>query len=252
MVRYRKPLALGCAGLSMAMAMQAMADTAPAPAAPPATSIQSAQDADMGNIVVTARRRAETLQSVPLTVSAFSTQAIAEKGIHGMEDVAKLTPGLFFDKGFVQQDVRPNIRGLPATRGRPPIGILLDGIDISSESIATAGGGNLANLKLVDLERIEVVKGPQSALYGRVAFGGAINYISKDPSTEKMEGTINGEVGTYGRYEVRGALNVPLSDKFAVRMNGVYSYFDGFYKNGVTGNTIGGYRTAGGAIAAKF
>jgi iron complex outermembrane recepter protein len=248
MRHFRALLAVGGATLSIAMASQASAQAASDAPGEAASSVDSNA---LSEITVTARRREESLQSVPLTVTAISSEAILNKGIRDLSDVVKLTPGIFFDKGFVQQDVRPNIRGLPATRGRPPVGILLDGIDISSESIATAGAGNLANLKLIDLERIEVVKGPQSALYGRVAFGGAINYISKDPSTEKVEGTISGEVGTYGRYEARGAVNLPLSDTFAVRINGAYSYFDGFYKNDVTGKRIGGYKSGGGAIAVK-
>lgn len=219
----------------------------------PAASQTAAEtdDTQLEEITVTARRREENLQDVPLTVTALSAEAIETKGIRDIADVAKLTPGLFFDKGFVQQDTRPNIRGLPSTRGRPPVGVLLDGIDISSESIASAGGGNLANLKLVDFERIEVVKGPQSALYGRVAFGGAINYITKEPGDE-FEGYVSGEVGSYDLYELRGAVNVPVSDKFALRVNGLYSYFNGFYENQVTGKQIGGERSVGAAIAAKL
>jgi iron complex outermembrane recepter protein len=245
MRQFRTLLLISGATLSVAVSPQALAQAAPA------APVEEDSNA-LSDITVTARRREESLQSVPLTVTAISSVAILERGIHDLADVVKLTPGIFFDKGFVQQDVRPNIRGLPATRGRPPVGILLDGIDISSESIASAGAGNLANLKLIDLERIEVVKGPQSALYGRVAFGGAINYISKEPNTEKVEGTVNGEVGTFGRYEARGAVNLPVSDSFAVRVNGAYSTFDGFYRNEVTGKRIGGYKSGGGAIAFKF
>lgn len=220
--------------------------------APGQASADTADENQLSVITVTARRREESLQSVPLTVTAFSAESIATKGIRDFADVVKQTPGIFMDKGFVQQDVRPNIRGLPATRGRPPVGILLDGIDISTESIATAGGGNLANLKLVDLERIEVVKGPQSALYGRVAFGGAINYISKDPTSDRVEGYVSADAATYDRYEARGAINLPATDSLSFRVNGAYSYFDGFYDNETTGKRIGGYRSVGGAIASKF
>jgi iron complex outermembrane recepter protein len=206
--------------------------------------------AQIEEIVVTTRKREESLQQVPITVTAFTAEAIERQGIRGITEIAKYTPGLNFDKGFAPQDTRPNIRGLPTTRGRPPIGILLDGIDISSESIATAGGSSLMNLKLVDVERIEVVKGPQSALYGRVAFGGAINYVSKKPNTEKFEGTINTDLGTYGMREVRGAFNAPVSDKMAVRVNALYSYFNGFYDNTVSGERIGGWETYG--VAGAF
>jgi iron complex outermembrane receptor protein len=230
----------------------AFAQTTASAATPPVETAAADTGEQLLDITVTARRKAETLQNVPLTVTALSAENILNKGIRDVGDVAKYTPGLFVDKGFVQQDVRPSIRGLPSTRGRPPVGILLDGIDISTESIATAGGGNLANLKLVDLERIEIVKGPQSALYGRVAFGGAINYISKDPSSKGLEGYLSGEVGSYGLYETRAAINVPLTGNLAIRVNGLYSDFDGFYINQVTGKRIGGNRSEGGAIAAKW
>jgi len=206
--------------------------------------------AQIEEVVVTARKREESLQQVPITVTAFTAETITRQGIRGIAEVAKYTPGLSFDKGFAPQDTRPNIRGLPTTRGRPPIGILLDGIDISSESIGTAGGSSLMNLKLVDVERIEVVKGPQSALYGRVAFGGAINYISKKPNLEATEGSINTDLGTYGMREVRGAVNAPMSDKMAVRLNGLYSYFNGFYDNEISGKRIGGWETWG--LAGAF
>jgi outer membrane cobalamin receptor len=146
---------------------------------PPAQA-QSAPETREGleEITVTARRREESLQEAPLSITAFGSEQIERAGIAGFGDVAKLTPSLVFDQDFGANDTRPSIRGLPATRGRPPVGILIDGIDVSSEAIATAGGGNLLNLRLLDLERIEVVKGPQSALYGRVAFGGAVNYVT--------------------------------------------------------------------------
>ena len=237
------------------LATPAFAQTAPTATAPqnPPESKSAADDGNqIQEIIVTARRRSESLQSVPLTVTAITATTILNKGIRDIADVARLTPGLFLDKGFVQQDVRPNIRGLPATRGRPPVGVLLDGIDISTEAIASAGGGNLANLKLVDLERIEVVKGPQSALYGRVAFGGAINYISVEPNSERVSGYISGEAATYGLEEARGAVNLPVSDNLSMRLNGIYSHFDGFYVNEVTGKRIGGNRSEGGAIAIKY
>lgn len=207
-----------------------------------AAGIASAQ-VQLEEVTVTARKRAESLQEIPMSVTAFTAESIEARGIRNVQDVIKYTPGLSFDKGFAPQDTRPNIRGLPTTRGRPPVGMLLDGIDISSESIATAGGSSLMNLKLVDVERIEVVKGPQSALYGRVAFGGAINYISKKPQFDKVDGTASLDVATDGLYEARGAVNLPISDAAAWRLNGIYSKFDGFFKNEISGAKLGGWDT---------
>ncbi len=204
-------------------------------------------------ITVTARKRAENLQEVPVTITAFTSEAVERAGIKNVQDVVKFTPGLNFDKGFAPQDTRISIRGLPVVRGKPPVGVLLDGIDISSESIATAGGSALVNLKLVDVESIAVVKGPQSALYGRSAFGGAVVYTSKKPNLETVEGSAQLDVATHGLIEGRAAVSFPVvEDKVGIRINGVYSYFDGFHKNTVTNNTIGGSKFAGGTLAVRF
>jgi len=204
-------------------------------------------------IIVTARKRAENLQDIPLTITAFTAESIERQNIKSAQDVIKFTPGLNYDKGFAPQDTRISIRGLPVVRGKPPVGILLDGIDISSESLSTAGGSSLVNVKLVDLESISVVKGPQSALYGRSAFGGAIVYSSKKPDLTKTVGSGTIEGATHDMFEVRGAISVPVvEDKVAVRFNGVYSYFDGFHTNTVSKNTIGGDKFIGGALAVRF
>ena len=140
---------------------------------------QSAVD----EVVITARNRVESVQNVPLSINAITSGQIERSKVETFEDVTRLTPSLVFDKGFSIQDTRPVIRGLPSSRGRPPVGVLVDGVDTSSEAFGvSAGGSSLLNLRAIDVERIEVVKGPQSALYGRVAFGGAINYITKKPS----------------------------------------------------------------------
>lgn len=207
--------------------------------------------AQIEEILVTARKREESLQEIPLSVTAFDAAALERNRIQTIEDLAKYTPGLVFDGGFVPQDTRPQIRGLPATRGRPPVGILVDGIDVSSESMLTAGGGMLANLRLIDAERIEVVKGPQSALYGRVAFGGAINYISKKPGDE-FEGSFTADVGDYGQFELRGAVSGPFSDKVSLGINAAHAEHDGYYENSLDGQELGGYESNGVSVAAHF
>ena len=168
------------------------------------------------------------------------------------EDVTRLTPSLVFDRDFSLQDTRPVIRGLPSSRGRPPVGVLVDGVDTSSESFGvSAGGSSLLNLRSIDVERIEVVKGPQSALYGRVAFGGAVNYITKKPSnTFGVE--LGGEAGQYDTYEIRGAITGPLSDQFAFRINAYHAESDGYFRNEVTGNRLGGYDSDGGGVSLSF
>jgi outer membrane receptor protein involved in Fe transport len=204
-------------------------------------------------ITVTARKKTETLQEIPLTITAFTAEMIQRQNIKNVQDVVKYTPGLNYDKGFAAQDTRISIRGLPVVRGKPPVGVLLDGIDMSSESISTAGGSSLVNMKLVDVESIAVVKGPQSALYGRSAFGGAVVYTSVKPNLQKVEGNVSIEGATHNFFEGRAAISVPIvEDRVAVRTNVVYSYFDGFYKNTITGNVIGGDKLAGASVAIRF
>ncbi len=214
-----------------------------------------AQNVAIEEITVTTRRRAESLQDIPMSITAFTDLQIERSGIRDVEDVARLTPGLTFDLGFARQDTRPAIRGLPATRGRPPVGILLDGIDVSSESIQTAGGGNLMNMRLVDVERIEVVKGPQSALYGRVAFGGAINYITKRPSDE-FSANVFVDAGDNGQLEIRSGVSGPVDDdgRVGIRINAAYAEHDGFHKNTITNAEIGGFDSLGvsGVLSAEM
>jgi len=207
--------------------------------------------AQIEEIIVTVRKREESLQEVPLTITAFDASALERNRIQDISDLAKYTPGLVFDEGFVPQDTRPQIRGLPATRGRPPVGVLIDGIDVSSESMLTAGGGMLANLRLLDTERIEVVKGPQSALYGRVAFGGAINYISKKPGDE-FEGNLSIDIGDYSQLEVKGALSGPVNDKVSLGLNAAYSQHDGYYNNSLNDQDLGGHESTGVSLAARL
>jgi outer membrane receptor protein involved in Fe transport len=199
-------------------------------------------------ILVTARKREESVQDVPFVVSVLNAEQIQSRGIATVEDVARYTPGLVFDRGISLQDTRPVIRGLPATRGRPPVGVLLDGIDISAEALGNAGGGSLLNLRVLDVERIEVVKGPQSALYGRSAFAGAISYVSKRPDDE-LSAEMRGTYGSFDTAELAGAISVPLSDSVGVRFNGAHSEFGGDYVNPNGGGRLNAFSTTGGAVA---
>jgi iron complex outermembrane receptor protein len=196
--------------------------------------------AQIEEIVVTARRREENLQDIPLAVQAFDAKQIERLGINSVSDVTKQMSSLIFDIGIVEQDTRIVVRGLAPTRGRQNIATLVDGIDISSEAIATAGGSLLINPRLIDLQRIEVVKGPQSALYGRSAFNGAIQYVTKDASDE-----LEVEVGADGnwddeRYFVDASISGPvIEDVLGLRLKGAWWDEEGYYQNFITQDTIG-------------
>ncbi len=189
--------------------------------------------AQIEEIVVTTRRTEENLQDVPVSVAAFGADFIEKQGISTTEDVVQLIPGVQFDQAFSAADTRVSIRGINSERGRTSVAILLDGVDVSGENVTSGGGSSLLNTRLLDLERVEVVKGPQSALYGRNAFAGAINYITRKPSMNEFSVTTYGDKTTeYGIYDLRFGINGPIiEDKLAVSVNaGIYSS-DGYYDN---------------------
>ncbi len=199
-----------------------------------------------GDIIVTARKKAEALQDIPLSIRALDSATLQREGVRQVEDLARKIPGLTYDQGGFLNDTRPALRGMQAERGRPSVAVLLDGQDLSGENLSIAGGGASLNTALFDLERIEVVKGPQSTLYGRNAFAGAINYISRDPDAADLGARVAGEVGNGGVWALEGAVNVPLlADKVAVRLNGGIKNRDGWYRNPVTGGRLGSLRSEG-------
>ena len=214
-------------------------------------AIDAAQ-AQIEEIVVTTRKREENLQSVPIVVTAFTSAAIERKGITDLSDVAKYTSGLFLDEGFSKQDTRIVLRGLSPTRGRQNVAILQDEVDISSLAQTTGGGSFVINPRLLDVERIEVVKGPHAALYGRSAFAGAVNYITKKPG-DKFEANVQADFGTYGKMEGRGSVAGPIVDgKLAIGVNAEAWDFGGFYKSIVSGKRVGGGDGSGLAGTAVF
>jgi iron complex outermembrane recepter protein len=225
-----------------------LASAQPALAQAAATTPQTEQEEV---VIVTARKRTENLQDVPLAISVLGAAAIERKGIDSVDRVANLTPGLTFDLGLLPTDTRIAIRGVQAIRGRPNVAILIDGVDTSSENFSVAGGGILANLRLVDVERIEVVKGPQNVLYGRSAFAGAINYITRRPARER-EANVSVEVGSHGLKQIKGAWGTPIGgETFRVRANAMFSQSDGDYRS-VKGARLNGSKMWGGAFAAIY
>jgi iron complex outermembrane receptor protein len=198
---------------------------------------QAQRNAAIEEIVVTARKRAENLQSVPLSIQAFSETELRRGMTLNLDDLAESTLGLSFtDVNGAYQN--PAIRGLAQTNQlglEGNVGVFIDGVYLDNRS-----GLEFGNM---ELERIEVVKGPQSALYGRNTFAGAINYVTKAPNLQEFEGLLEGTLGNRDRWTVRGALNAPIvRDKLAVRVFGGAGEFGGTVKNLRDGSRKGGYR----------
>ncbi len=205
----------------------------------------------LDEIVVTARKMTENLQEVPLAITAIGSEEIDRLGVKDLADLSQQDTSVQFDEGFNPSDTRITIRGLSPTRGRPNAATLIDGIDITSEAVSNAGGSLLIDPRLIDVERIEIVKGPQSALYGRSAFAGAIQYVTKDP-----DDVLGGEVFVEGNHEgesqLRGNVSIPINDTLGVRFNGLAFNNRGFYRNSATGDYVGGGEGLGGTMTVVF
>ncbi len=201
---------------------------------------QSAEGRDAGGmqeIVVTSRKVEEKLQDVPLAITAFDSNLIEASGITNLNDVAELTPGLSFFNAFGENLPVPVIRGVVPTNifDRNSAAIFVDGVYIS--------GREGLNFSQLDVERIEVVKGPQSALYGRDAFSGAINYVTKKPS-DTPEAKVGVELGNRDKYKASGSMSGPLVEDGSLRgrIAALYDDWDGSYDNSLAPqNDLGGY-----------
>lgn len=219
---------------------------APALAQEPATEAGAIDE-----VVVTARRREQNLIEVPLAITAVSAQQIEREGIKDVEGIVSRDTSLDFDLGFAPYDTRIVIRGLSPTRGRPNVATLIDGIDVSSEAIGVAGGSLLINPRLVDIKQVEVVKGPQSALFGRSAFAGAISYTTADP-TDEISGSMAVDVSNRSQTDIKAGLSVPVTDTLGARLNGYVFSDDGFYRNTTTGSRVGGGDGKGASLTVKW
>lgn len=173
-------------------------------------------------IVVTARKRSENLQEIPLSVTAFSANGIRDLDIRSVYDLVNATANFSFDKTFGRRFDRPVIRGQSTIQGDPNASFFVDGVFVS---------GSITGTSTDALERIEILRGPQSALYGRATFSGAVNYISKQP-TDEFDGQINGRIGSHSDYKgalwMRGAI-VPSKLQFFIAGN--WEYYGGQYRN---------------------
>jgi iron complex outermembrane receptor protein len=212
---------------------------AAAGAAPIAHAQQgAAAAAGLDEIVVTARRQTESLIEVPVAITVLTQQDITQRGIENLQDVALFTPGLTYFDSIQNQLGTPVIRGISQTNLNSPdrnVAIFYGGVYLANS--------NASNLEMLDLERIEVVKGPQSALYGRNAFMGAINYVPAAP-TEELMAFVEGTLGSDEREEIVFKLAGPITDTLGGRVAASYNSFDGTWKNyGDPGDNLGGFET---------
>lgn len=225
---WSKPFAVAMLGSVSVMALVGMA--AEAQSQETTTTVETSESdvteaKRYETITVTARKREESLLDVPDSISVFGADVIEAAEINEVADFAQLTPGVVTQQGFQGGD-RPIIvfRGVGQIGGNAPSVVLL------SDGIYLPAGDPLRN-QLFDIEQIEVVKGPQGALYGRDTIGGVINVITKAPG-DNFEGSGQVSIGSKDEVSVAGAVNVPLVEgKLYGRLSGSYLETDGFFKN---------------------
>lgn len=207
-----------------------------------------AQQMVLEEIVVTARKRSETLQEVPLSVTAFTDASIESAGLESITDIAALTPNLSYQQSFGRHFDRPTIRGQSNILGEANSGNFIDGVFVD---------GSLFAQELDNLQRVEVIRGPQAALYGRATFAGAINYITKDPGDE-FEGKVSLTGATRDHYEGSLSMGGPIIEgKLGAFVSARYYSRDTQYKNldngtGGPGTGAGAQRSAGATLKLVF
>jgi len=207
-------------------------------------------------IIVTAQKREERLQDVPIPLTAVDTQALLGTNQLRLQDFYSTIPGLNYSPGQWGEP-RIAIRGVVTSAyTNPTVGIMVD--DIPYGLSTNQNGGGAPDIDPADLARIEVLRGPQGTLYGASSMGGLIKYVTLDPSTDALAGRIHiggssvsggGDLG----YNVRAAVNVPLSDTFAIRASAFTRSEPGFIDNVQTGeNDVNDIDAQGGRLAALW
>ena len=196
---------------------------------PPSAEIATSNGLVLDDIVVTAQKREQSRQDVPISINAFNAQAIAALSAESIGDLDKFTPGLSINDTSVTQPSY-TIRGVSTDDfgigTEPSVGIFIDGV------YSARSGGSLVFFN--DVERVEVLKGPQGTLFGRNTSAGAISIITNKP-VNKMEALATFQLGNYGKVRGDATINVPITDTLYFRANGVFNRRNGYLHDAVTG-----------------
>ena len=214
---------------TLCAASPAVAQEQPAPAQAQPDELHglvASRNQDDTEIVVTAQLREQRISEVPMAITAYSGQFLEELGLNDFEDVSRYVPG------FEVQNQSPNnpgfvMRGVTSDSGEsfvePRVSVFQDGVSISKSR------GSF--VELFDVQRVEIVRGPQSTLYGRGALIGAVNIIQNRADPRAFAGFFESSYGNFNAIQVEGMLNVPMGDTAAFRVSGRYRNRDGYIEN---------------------
>lgn len=187
---------------------------------------QSVDAQQLEEIVVVAQKRIESVQDVPIAIAAFDADAIDRQQLKGFSDLQFTTPSVSFSRGnFSTSNFQ--IRGVGsaevAASGDPGVGFHINGAYLNTPRIT--------DTEFYDLERIEVLRGPQGTLYGRNSTGGAINLLTAKPDLDETGGDVDLQYGNYDHMRARGSINLPIGGGAALRVAGLWLQQDGYTEN---------------------
>lgn len=187
----------------------------------------------LNTVTVTTQKTEQSIQDVPIAVSAFDEESLNKLQLAGGPDLVKSIPNVSFTKGNFE-GYNFKIRGIGndavAASGDAGVGVHQNDVPLTSNALFEA--------EFYDMERIEVLRGPQGTLYGRNATGGVFNAITAKPVMEEFQANVSATVGNYDTAKFQGMINVPIGDKIAVRLAGSSLERSGYATNTVTGNDM--------------
>ncbi|MBB4633347.1 TonB-dependent receptor [Sphingosinicella soli] len=202
-------------------------------ASPALAQVSEQTDSGIETIIVTAQRQAESLQDVPIAVSAFSAEAMDRQQIENSSDLQLSLPNVTFSKGnFTASSF--TIRGI----GDLCVGVTCDSATAVHVNDTPLLQTRLFETEFFDLERIEVLRGPQGTLFGRNATSGVVNLVTAKPDLSGISAAGDAEYGNFNAYKLKGMINLPLTDTLGIRLAGFYQKRDGYTQNLYDGNDI--------------
>jgi iron complex outermembrane recepter protein len=189
---------------------------------PAVSHAQGEGGGSLEEVIVTAQYREQGVQDVPIAMNAFSSQDIEKAGITDLASISRLAPDFtaINDVGFVRLSLRGIQSNSTDEGGDQAMTFNIDGDYINR--------GNFINTAMFDLERVEVLRGPQGTLYGRNATAGAVNVIARKPTLDGLEGSVSADAGNYSSQIYNGAINIPLGSRAAIRLAAMSAEHDGY------------------------
>lgn len=224
---FRAALRSGTAYVFLAGAMMSMPAHAQTAAGPDAAN-QQLPESQTGDIIVTAQKREQRLLEVPIALTAASAEEIASRNVTSLQEMQFAVPGLSTVRLAPGSTEYTQIRGVGSSVGTPTVGLYLDEMPVTGD-----GQGSTLDVRLLDMQRVEVLRGPQATLYGENSMGGTIRYVTAPAVLDRFEGNAEAEAGSIRNgdwnYRANGVVNIPIvSDALALRLVGGYERIGGW------------------------